>query len=168
MRVNSPRHRLGVVRMGWHVLLSSGVRLMDLGAVPPLSIRQGAMSELTGSPASPLPLESLTQRVTQRLAAAGSAFDRRQSASRPKARRRKEVSVTAPVPARDPAAVRERACLRAVFHELGDAHRRYRAQTGQVVTPALRAATQAFKVDPSVASLVPVVAFLDELGILAW
>lgn len=121
------------------------------------------MSELQDSPIAPLPLESLTQRVTQRLAAAGTAFDRRHSASRPRNRRSKPVPATA-----DPAARRERACLRVVFHELGDAHRRYRAQTGQVVTPTLRAATQAFKLEPSVSSLIPVAAFLDELGILAW
>jgi hypothetical protein len=126
------------------------------------------MSELTDSQASPLPLESLTHRLTERLVAAGSAFDRRRSASRPKARRRKDVSAIPGATGVDPAAARERACLRAVFHELGDAHRRYRSQTGQVVTPALRAATQVFKTAPSVASLIPVVAFLDELGILAW
>lgn len=124
------------------------------------------MSELQDSPASPLPLESLTLRVTQRLEAAGSAFDRRRSASRPRTRRPKATPTAAA--AGDPAVRRERACLRAVFHELGEAHRRYRSQTGQVVTPALRAATQAFKLAPSVTSLIPVVAFLDELGILAW
>jgi hypothetical protein len=63
---------------------------------------------------------------------------------------------------------RERACMRAVFHELGDAHRGYRTRTGNTVSPALRAATAAFKLEPSLLSLVPVAAFLDELGILAW
>jgi hypothetical protein len=72
------------------------------------------------------------------------------------------------LPPDHPLHARERACLRAVFFELGDAHRRYRVTTGQVVTPALRAATSAFKQEPSLISLVPVAAFLDELGILAW
>jgi hypothetical protein len=63
---------------------------------------------------------------------------------------------------------RERACLRRVFRELGDAHRRYRAETGQAGTPALRAAARAFKQDPTVPSLVTVAAFIDELGILGW
>jgi hypothetical protein len=55
-----------------------------------------------------------------------------------------------------------------VFRELGDAHRRYRTRTGEAGTPALRAAARAFKSEPSFGSLVPVAAFLDELGILAW
>jgi hypothetical protein len=131
------------------------------------------MSDLPDPPVSrrsAAPLESLTERVAQRLALAGRAFDRREGASRPKARRRKGPA-TASLASNgdgDLARRRERACLRTVFHELGDAHRRYRADTGQVVTPALRAATDAFKAEPSAVSLVPVAAFLDELGILAW
>jgi len=74
----------------------------------------------------------------------------------------------APAPQPDSAGRRDRACLRAVFHELGVAHRRYRARTGHTVTPALRAATTAFKQAPSLGSLVPVAAFLDELGLLDW
>jgi hypothetical protein len=81
-------------------------------------------------------------------------------------RRRKDAAISG----RDADSVhqRERACLRTVFREMGDAHRRYRAQTGQAGTPALRAAAFAFKREPSVLSLIPVAAFLDELGILAW
>ncbi|HEY7682056.1 MAG TPA: hypothetical protein VH879_05400 [Gemmatimonadales bacterium] len=72
-----------------------------------------------------------------------------------------------PIPA-DPALARERACLRMIFRELGDAHRRYRLRTRIPGTPALRAAAYAFKQEPSVLSLVPVAAFLDDLGILPW
>jgi hypothetical protein len=55
-----------------------------------------------------------------------------------------------------------------IFRELGDAHRRYRLRTRIPGTPALRAAAYAFKQEPSVLSLVPVAAFLDDLGILPW
>jgi hypothetical protein len=111
----------------------------------------------------------LTDRVRQRLDLAGAAYDRRASASLPRGRRRKGPAIVELGTSPDhPLHARERACLRAVFHELGAAHRRYRADTGQTVTPALRAATTAFKQEPSLLSLVPVVAFLDDLGILAW
>ncbi len=115
-------------------------------------------------------LAPLTDRVRQRLDLAGLAYDRRASASLPRGRRRRAASPpTETIPTPDhPLQARERACLRSVFHELGAAHRRYRADTGQAVSPALRAATTAFKQEPSLLSLVPVVAFLDDLGILAW
>lgn len=113
---------------------------------------------------------SIADRVGQRLAIAGRSYDRRHAASRPKLNRRNTLT-TPKAPTGSPAELaqaRERACLRMVFRELGDAHRRYRTQTGQVGTPALRAAAHAFKAEPSVGSLVPVAAFLDELGILPW
>jgi len=115
------------------------------------------------------PLEPIAERVRQRLEVAGLAFDRRHGASRPRTKRRKDPTATA-VPGRDAegARERERAALRAVFRELGDAHRRHRVRTGQAGTPALRAAAHAFKREPSLQSLIPVAAFLDELGILAW
>ena len=119
---------------------------------------------------SAAPLPPIAERVRQRLLLAGLAFDRRLGAARPRRRPRKEQP--APVPPltlpSDPGLNRERACLRVVFRELGDAHRRYRVRTGIPGTPALRAAAHAFKQEPSAISLVPVAAFLDELGILAW
>jgi hypothetical protein len=128
------------------------------------------ISDSTDRSASASPTDALAERVRNRLTLAGLAFDRRAAASRPKARRRKTAR-TADLAVEHPATPihsRERACLRAVFHEMGDAHRGYRARTGHTVTPALRAATTAFKLEPSLVSLVPVAAFLDELGILAW
>ena len=115
-------------------------------------------------------LSPIADRVRQRLVLAGLAFDRRLGAVRPNRRPPKEPDAAAPPQAlpSDPGLSRERACLRVVFHELGDAHRRYRVRTGIPGTPALRAAAHAFKLEPSVISLVPVAAFLDELGILAW
>ena len=116
------------------------------------------------------PLSPIADRVQQRLILAGQAFDRRAGASRPKTRRRKDSQLLAlpPEGLGDPLHTRERACLRMVFRELGDAHRRYRVRTQIPGSPALRAAAHAFKQEPSVLSLVPVAAFLDELGILAW
>lgn len=113
--------------------------------------------------------DPLTERVRNRLLLAGQSFDRRQSASRPKSRRRKlpkGLELVSSV--EDNAEGRERACLRSVFRELGEAHRRYRTRTGVAGTPALRAAARAFKESPSLGSLVPVAAHLDELGVLAW
>jgi hypothetical protein len=69
---------------------------------------------------------------------------------------------------RVPAPDLQQAALRAVFRELGDTHRAYRARTGQGGTPALRAAAHAFKRAPSLPALVTVAAFFDELGLLAW
>jgi hypothetical protein len=110
--------------------------------------------------------DPLTERVRNRLLLAGESFDRRRRASRPASRRRKlAVGVAAPLAGDDG---RERACLRSVFRELGEAHRRYRTRTGVAGTPALRAAARAFKEAPSLGSLVPVAAHLDELGVLAW
>jgi hypothetical protein len=115
-------------------------------------------------------LPPIADRVRQRLTLVGLAFDRRLGAARPRRRAPKlpQPSVPAGPPSLEPGLIRERACLRVVFRELGDAHRRYRVRTGIPGTPALRAAAYAFKQEPSVTSLVPVAAFLDELGILAW
>lgn len=114
-------------------------------------------------------LPVVAERVRLRLDRAGLAYDRRASASLPHGRRRKPPKDAALTNSPDhPLHARERACLRAVFHELGDTHRRYRAETGQSVSPALRAATAAFKQEPSLLSLVPVVAFFDDLGLLPW
>ncbi len=112
---------------------------------------------------------AIADRVEQRLILAGAAFDRRHGAVRPKRRAKTRTpTLLNPEVALDPEHARERACLRIVFRDLGDAHRRYRTRTGVPGTPALRAAAHAFKAQPSVVSLIPVAAFLDELGILAW
>ncbi len=58
--------------------------------------------------------------------------------------------------------------LRLVYCTMSRVHRLYREQTGQRVTPALRAAAQAFKREPSVHSLAPVAGHLDEMGLLTW
>ncbi len=128
------------------------------------------MTELPSTPDTSATLPPLAERLRQRLDVAAIAFDRRHSASRPRARRRTETGLASRVPRTEAELLqrRERACLRDVFLELGDAHRRYRTLTGQAGTPALRAAAQAFKLDPSTISLIPVAAQLDELHLLNW
>jgi hypothetical protein len=111
--------------------------------------------------------DTIDERVRKRLAVAALALDRRSSAARPRGRKRSRTPDASAVPSESDLA-RENASLRMVFRELGDAHRRYRTRTGEAGTPALRAAARAFKSEPSFGSLVPVAAFLDELGILAW
>lgn len=106
-------------------------------------------------------IPSLSDRVKQRVAEASKALDRTHRARRPALKR----GTRPPVPASPDL---EMASLRAVFRELGDAHRQYRMRTGQPGTPALRVAAHAFKRTPTLASLVTVAAFFDELGLLAW
>jgi hypothetical protein len=122
------------------------------------------MTPPSNSSSSVEPLRSLTDRVRDRVAAAGQALDRRASAARPKGRR----SRASASPPSEAAAVRHAASLRRVFLELGDTHRQYRRRTGQTATPPLREAAFAFKRSPSLDSLVAVSAFFDELGLLEW
>lgn len=101
-----------------------------------------------GSPPGTGAGPSLSDRVRDRVGAAEAAIDRgRGSPSRLN---------------------REVRALRTVFTDLGDTHRRYRRQTGAPVSPALRSAAIAFRQEPSLISLLPVAAFLDELGLLPW
>jgi len=103
---------------------------------------------------------TLADRVKQRVAEAGLALERTRRTRRPGSGRSSR-----PVP---PSPDLELASLRAVFRELGDTHRRYRTRTGQPGTPSLRAAAHAFKRTPTLAALVTVAAFFDELDLLAW
>lgn len=128
------------------------------------------MSDLPARASRPVPSsDPLTERVRHRLLIAGQSYDRRERASRPRSRGRKPLPPLALTASEGSTPERrERACLRSVFRELGEAHRRYRTRTGLAGTPALRAAARAFKESPSLGSLVPVAAFLDELGVLGW
>lgn len=110
----------------------------------------------------------IADRIASRLELAGRAFDRRHGASRPKPRRNPAAISLASMNESAANDRRELACLRTVFLELGDAHRRYRAQTGQAGTPELRAAAHAFKEAPSTGSLLPVATHIDSLQILTW
>ena len=56
--------------------------------------------------------------------------------------------------------------LKRVFRELGISYRRYRKRSGDPVVPAIRDAAYEFRAEPSLASLVTVAGFLDELELL--
>jgi hypothetical protein len=119
-----------------------------------------------GSDAEELP-KSLKDRVIARVAGARSAVDRREGASRPKAKRRRQTAVEASaVPSAQD--LREAESLKKVFRDLGVSYREYRRQTGEPVAPAVREAAYKFRADPSLTSLVSVAVFLDELDILTW
>lgn len=112
--------------------------------------------------------QSLTERVKARVVDARIAVDRRETATRPKSKRRKRAPVESP--AGEPTAkdLREFESLKRVFRDLGVSYREYRRQTGEPVAPAVREAAYKFKADPSLTSLVSVAVFLDELDILTW
>lgn len=114
------------------------------------------------------PYQGLTQRVRARVDTAALAVDRRAKATRPKARRRREAVPSVSVAdAPSPEQARESESLRRVFQQLGHSYRRYRKQTKEPVVPGLRDAAYRFRADPSLASLVAVAAYLDELDLLS-
>jgi hypothetical protein len=121
----------------------------------------------SGSSLNDLP-HTLTDRVAARVIDARLAIERRAGASRPKARRTRPVSpITSSADSKAAGELRETQSLRRVFRDLGVSYRRYRSQTGGPVTPGLRDAAYKFREDPSLASLVAVAAFLDELDLLS-
>jgi hypothetical protein len=108
--------------------------------------------------------KTLTDRVLARVAEARTAVDRRAKASRPKAKRRRPITEVAPS---DSEQALEFESLKQVFRDLGISYRRHRSQTGDPLTPGLRDAAYNFRAEPSVASLVAVAAYLDELDLLS-
>jgi hypothetical protein len=91
--------------------------------------------------------ENLTERVLTRVADARLALDQRERSTDPE--------------------VRENRSLKRVFRDMGISYRRYRSQTGAPVPPGLRDAAIKFRAEPSLASLVAVAAYLDELDLLS-
>jgi hypothetical protein len=63
---------------------------------------------------------------------------------------------------------RDSRSLQQVYSELRVTYQRYRRETGKPSVPALRDAVHAFRVGPSLTSLVSVATFLDDRGLLAW
>lgn len=112
----------------------------------------------------------IIDRVRDRVEHVTRALERRDSASRPRLRRRPPTDRITPetVRASGVPLSREARALRSVFRDLGATHRQYRHRTGAPVSPVLRAAAMAFKQDPSLQSLAPVAGFLDELDLLDW
>jgi hypothetical protein len=113
---------------------------------------------------------TLTDRVRDRIAEAGQSIDR----SKPKSSKRTSklgntrLGMSTAGPKANSEALRESRSLRRVYRELRGTYRRHRRESGQAALPELREAVHAFKRGPSLASLVPVAAFLDERGLLAW
>jgi hypothetical protein len=119
-----------------------------------------------GSAAAQLP-QTLIDKVLSRVSDAGLSIDRRGSATRPSASRRRPA---APDPlsadaTRTPAQVREARSLRLVFSDFGDSYREFRRRTGAPVSAEVRDAACRFRRELSVPSLVSVAAQLDELQI---
>jgi hypothetical protein len=121
----------------------------------------------SGSDSEELP-KSLKDRVIARVVDARTAVDRREGASRPKAKRRRNMPVETSGAEPNPQDLREAQSLKRVFRDLGVSYREYRRQTGEPIAPAVREAAYKFRADPSLTSLVSVAVFLDELDILTW
>lgn len=112
--------------------------------------------------------QNLTDRVLARVADARLVTERRATATRPKSRRRRPASPTSsPVDSPSAEDLKEYESLKRVFREMGISYRRYRSQTQEPVVPGLRDAAYAFRAEPSLASLVAVAAYLDELDLLS-
>ncbi|HEX2248987.1 MAG TPA: hypothetical protein VHH32_01480 [Gemmatimonadales bacterium] len=122
------------------------------------------MSDLSltpsGSPSHNDSPETLTDRVALRVMNARLAIEERLD------RRQSKVSRPGETTSQSEAELRETASLKRVFRELGTSYRRYRSQTRTPVVPGLRAAAENFRSAPSLASLIAVAAYLDELDLL--
>jgi hypothetical protein len=110
--------------------------------------------------------ETLTDRMLARVKTARRAVDQRASASRPQLQRQRRAR---PADPNAPSLEEGRATrsLKRVFRDLGVSYRRYRSQIGGPVAPGLRAATDQFRAEPSLPSLVAVAAILEELDLLS-
>jgi hypothetical protein len=108
--------------------------------------------------------ETLTDRMLERVKAARRAVDRSASATRPKVRGRRARPADPGSP--NMKETRETQALMRVFQDLGTSYRRYRNQIGGPVAPGLRDAAYSFRAAPTLASLVAVAGFLDQLELL--
>nr|AUN36827.1 hypothetical protein [uncultured bacterium] len=119
----------------------------------------------TGDPMTEFP-ETLSDQMSARVYRAGLAVDRHSNATR---RRWAGPERARPASPNSPSLeeVRQSQSLRRVFRELGGSYRRYRSQTGGRVAPGLREAAHKFRAEPSLANLVAVARFLDELDLLS-
>ena len=110
--------------------------------------------------------ETVTDRMLARVKTARRAVEWRAAASRPRLRRQRRAR---PADPSAPNLEQSRATmsLKRVFHDLGVNYRRYRRQMGGPVAPGLRAATDRFRAEPSLASLVAVATILEDLDLLS-
>ena len=110
--------------------------------------------------------ETLADCMLARVKAARRAVDRRATATRPRLQSRRRARPADPS-APNLAEARESESLKRVFRELGVSYRRYRSQIGGPVAPGLRAATDRFRAEPSLPSLIAVAAILNQLDLLS-
>jgi len=114
------------------------------------------------------PPRPLTDRVSDRVAAASQILDRRSGATRSKRPGRPRAAAASTALTGHTDENRLNSSLRMVFREMGDAHREYRIRTGEPTSRSVREAATVFKKEQNFASLVAVAATLDQLGILGW
>jgi hypothetical protein len=91
------------------------------------------------------------------------AIERRAKATRPKLQRSRRTAANQTLQVKPG---QETESLQRVFGNLGKLYRRHRKLTGGPVVPGLRDAAYNFRAEPSLASLVTVATFLDELKLL--
>jgi hypothetical protein len=119
------------------------------------------------------PSQTLSDRVKGRVSEARLALDHGASKAVPKP---KSLRPTRPTRLARPAShlkagsqdERDTRSLEQVYFELRATYQRYRRETGKPPVPELRDAVHAFKLGPSLTSLVSVATFLDDRGLLAW
>lgn len=105
-------------------------------------------------------------KVLSRVSDAGLSIDRRATATRPNASRRRPAPDPLSADAtRTPEQVREARSLRLVFSDFGHSYREFRRRTGAPVSADVRDAACRFRRELSVPSLVSVAARLEELQI---
>ena len=131
------------------------------------------MATQTPQPSDPIstgPRRTLTERVRDRVAAAGARLDGRASSAAPRAKRPRPNTLAASGSQSNGNADPEHDAqsLRRVYGEMRSKYQRYRKETGKSSVPALRDAVVAFKKGPSLTSLVGVATFLEERGLLPW
>jgi hypothetical protein len=115
-----------------------------------------------GSPSYDDSDEPLSDRIALRVRNARLAIEERNHGAR-----RRRVNRNGTADPQSQAELRETASLKRVFRDLGTSYRRYRSQTRTPVVPGLRAAAESFRAAPSLASLIAVAAYLDELDLLS-
>lgn len=139
---------------------------------PPFSWQDPMANSTTNGSGStsPSPSQTLSDRVKGRVNEARLALDHGGSkpAPKPRAPRSNRPSRAGSQLKGGPDDERETQSLQQVYGELRSTYQRYRRETGKPPVPALREAVQAFKLGPSLTSLISVASFLDDRGLLAW
>jgi hypothetical protein len=110
--------------------------------------------------------EALADLMLARMKTARRAVHRRANATRPQLQRKRKARPADPgAPSLEEA--QELEAMKRVFRDLGVSYRRYRSQIGGPVAAGLRAATDRFRAEPNLPSLIAVAAILDQLDLLS-